>query len=128
MGRAQNELEVGKEDEAIRKFLDFLFAPAGFDGLAAAYRVVMVANAGILRLLLKGVPAPFTCEHAGKIKVPTLLVTGERTLRLFTAMLDELEKNLPKSERVTLRGTPHGLLLENPAAFSEAVLRFLGKQ
>ena len=55
-------------------------------------------------------------------------MTGERTLRLFTVTLDELEKCPPKSERVTLRGTTHGLPLENPAAFNEAVLRFLGKQ
>jgi pimeloyl-ACP methyl ester carboxylesterase len=79
-------------------------------------------------MLFKGDPAPFTCEHAARIKAPTLLVTGERTLRLFTVTLDELEKCLPKSERVTLRGTTHGLPLENPAAFNEAVLRFLGKQ
>jgi pimeloyl-ACP methyl ester carboxylesterase len=128
MGRVQKELEAGKEDEAIRRFLDFVFAPAGFDSLSAADRAVMLANASILRMLFKGAPAPFTCEHAGEIKAPTLLLTGERTLRLFTVTLDELEKCLPKPERVALRGTTHGLPLENPVAFNEAVLRFLGKQ
>jgi pimeloyl-ACP methyl ester carboxylesterase len=55
-------------------------------------------------------------------------VTGKRTLRLFTVTLDELHKCLPKAERVTLRGTTHALPLENPAAFNEVVLRFLGTQ
>ena len=128
MGQVQNALEAGKEDEAIRKFLDFLFAPGGFDSLSAADRAVMLTNASMLRMLFKGAPAPFTCEHAAKIKAPTLLLTGERSLRLFIVTLDELAKCLPKSERVVLRGTAHGLPLENPAAFNEAVLRFLGKQ
>jgi hypothetical protein len=48
MGRVQNELEASKEDQAIRKFLDFVFAPGGFDSLSAADRAVMLANASIL--------------------------------------------------------------------------------
>jgi pimeloyl-ACP methyl ester carboxylesterase len=124
----QDALEAGTEDVAIRRFLDFVFAPGGFDSLAAPDRAVMLANASILRLLFRGAPAPFTCEDAGRVKAPTLLVTGERTLRLFTVTLDELQACLPKAERVTLRGTTHALPLENPAAFNEAVLRFLGKQ
>lgn len=40
----------------------------------------------------------------------------------------ELQKDLPKAERVTVRGTTHALALENPAAFNEEVLRSLGTQ
>lgn len=107
--------------------MDFVFAPGGFDSLSTADRAVMLANASILQMLFKHAPpAPFTCEHARTVKAPTLLVTGERSLRLFAVTLDQLEKCPPRAERVTLRRTAHGLPLENPTAFNEAVLRFLG--
>ena len=72
--------------------------------------------------MLQGTPAPFTCEDAGRIKAPTLLATGGRTLRIFALTIDQLERCLPNRERVTLPGTSHGLPLEAPAAFNEAVL------
>jgi non-heme chloroperoxidase len=127
MAGVQDALKAGNDAAAIRRFLGFTLAPSGFGSLSAGSQNAMEANARVLPLLLQGIPAPFNCEDAGSIKAPTLLVTGERTLRLFTLTIDELERCLPNRERVTLPGTSHGLPLEAPAAFNEAVLRFLAR-
>jgi pimeloyl-ACP methyl ester carboxylesterase len=128
MSRVQDALKADNGAEAIKRFLDFTLAPASFSGLHDDVRSAMLANAAVLRLLLRSTPAPFTCEHAMSIRAPSLLVTGARTVRLFTITLDELEKCLRHRERMTLSGTAHGLPFENPAVFNEAVLRFLARQ
>ena len=128
MSRVQDALRADNGAEAIKRFLDFTLAPATFSGLHDDLRSAMLANAAILRLLLRSTPAPFTCEHAMSITAPSLLVTGARTLRLFTITIDELEKCLRQRERLTLSGTAHGLPFENPAVFNQAVLRFLARQ
>ena len=66
--------------------------------LSRGVQAVMLANAHVLPLLLRGAPAPFTCADAGRIKAcrPSWS-TGERTLRLFALTTDELEKCLPRT-------------------------------
>ena len=127
MGEVQDAFKGGNDLAAIRRFLDFTLAPNGFGSLSAETQAVMQTNARVLAFVLQGTPAPFTCEDAGRIKAPTLLATGGRTLRIFALTIDQLERCLPNRERVTLPGTSHGLPLEAPAAFNEAILRFLAR-
>lgn len=70
----------------------------------------------------------FTCEDAGRIKTPTLLLEGDRTLRLLQLMNQEFQKCMPGSERVVLPNATHALELENPTGFNEIVLEFLTRQ
>ena len=88
----------------------------------------MQTNARVLAFVLQGAPAPFTCEDAGRIKAPTLPRDGAGgPLRIFALTIDQLERCLPNRERVTPARNGHGLPLEAPAAFNEAVLRFLAR-
>jgi non-heme chloroperoxidase len=129
MAPVKQAIEASNNDEAVRKFLDYWLAPRGFAGLSASNRAEFLANGGSLAPEFRATaPAkPFNCEDARKIEKPTLLLDGETTIRVFTVVLDEFAKCSPNAERVTLAGTGHGLQLENPKAFNEAVLRFLAK-
>ena len=129
MAPVKQAIEASNNDEAVRKYLDYWLAPRGFAGLSASDRAVVLANAGSLPPEFRAAaPAkPFNCEDAGKIEKPTLLLGGGATIRVFTVVLDEFAKCLPKAERVALAGTAHGVQLENPKAFNEAVLKFLAK-
>jgi len=73
-------------------------------------------------------PEPsFGCEDARRVKLPTLLVEGERTLPLIVSMDDALLGCLPGSKRQILPGATHALQLENPGKFNEILLSFLSR-
>jgi len=74
-------------------------------------------------------PRPnFTCEMAKAITAPTLLSSGERSPKFFYLIMDQLESCLPNRERTVVAGSSHTVPSENPDAYNQAVLAFLGKQ
>jgi non-heme chloroperoxidase len=129
MGRVQNAVKNGDAEYGVKAFLDYWLAPRGFSGLSGSDRALVLANASTLAPLFRGPPPakPFGCEDARNIDKPTLLVGGDKTIRTFTVLLDELSKCMPKAERATLAGTAHGVQFESPDAFNDVVLRFLAK-
>ena len=73
-------------------------------------------------------PRPvFTCEMAKAITAPTLLSNGERSPKFFYLIMDQLESCLPNRERIVIAGSSHTVPSENPDAYNQAVLAFLGK-
>jgi pimeloyl-ACP methyl ester carboxylesterase len=92
-------------------------------------RKMLHDNAWHLQLLwMRGVSEPpVTCEEAREIKIPVLLLGGDRSPAVFAQILDALEKCLPTAERAVLPKSSHGLELDNPAAFNETVLKFLAR-
>jgi non-heme chloroperoxidase len=73
-------------------------------------------------------PRPvFTCEMAKAITAPTLLSNGERSTKFFYLIMDQLESCLPNRERIVVAGSSHTVPAENPDAYGQAVLTFLGK-
>jgi non-heme chloroperoxidase len=73
-------------------------------------------------------PRPvFTCEMAKAISAPTLLSNGERSPKFFYLIMDQLESCLPNRERIVVAGSSHTVPAENPDAYNQAVLTFLGK-
>jgi pimeloyl-ACP methyl ester carboxylesterase len=69
-----------------------------------------------------------SCEDLNKVKVPVLLVKGDKSPQLFISITNELERCLANQETVTLQNTSHGLPYENPKAFNAAVMRFYNKK
>jgi len=73
-------------------------------------------------------PRPvFTCEMAKAITAPTLLSNGERSPKFFYLIMDQLESCLQNRERIVVAGSSHTVPAENPDAYNQAVLTFLGK-
>lgn len=71
---------------------------------------------------------PFTavsCDDLKKIKIPVLLISGERTALLFKAIIGELDKCLTNKEKAVLTGATHALEIENPIDFNKIVLGFI---
>lgn len=117
----------GRNQCALREFLNTILGPGGFERVPASAREVMLDNLHTLEPMLAGMNRDqmFTPELAARIGVPTLLVDGAETPALFRTVLDELEQHLPDARRITLPALSHGLHLEDSDAFSRAVLDFL---
>lgn len=70
---------------------------------------------------------PFTCEEAEQVETPTLLLTGDRSLRMFQLIVDELDRCMPNSEAKRVPETTHEVSSDNPEAYNEMVMEFLGR-
>ena len=132
-GPSTEAFQAGNDEEGVRRFIDGVSgAEHGFDNLPANFRANMMENARTLkraRLNPSSSPSPsFSCEDASKISIPTLLLHGELSPRMFVAINDILEPCLPNVERAIIPSVSHSLEMENPAAFNETVLGFLARQ
>lgn len=64
-------------------------------------------------------------DHLASIKVPVLLIDGDKDVPHILRATDYMQKTIPGARRVTIPGTGHMLNMEDPAAFNKAVLDFL---
>jgi pimeloyl-ACP methyl ester carboxylesterase len=63
-------------------------------------------------------------EHRlGEIRVPTLIIVGDRDPLLAPSRI--MQRSVPGSRFVLIRGSSHGTAVRQPEAFNEAVLSFL---
>lgn len=72
-----------------------------------------------------GAPTAMTCEELGKVRAPTLIVTGARTLPAFTETAKAVAACLPGVEAATIEGVGHGGPIEAADAFGKLTLGFI---
>jgi non-heme chloroperoxidase len=123
---------IGKADAeyAARIFLDGVIGNDGyFDQLPDdAHATIMDNVKSLSGELASIVTQRFTCENAQRLRVPTLLVKGELSRKLFHDIIDILAGCLPNNEQATIPGESHELgRIEKPEVFNTIVLRFLSK-
>jgi len=68
---------------------------------------------------------PPAIDRLQEIRVPTLIIVGERDLPDFHIIADILNKKIQNSKTITLKGAGHMSNMETPSEFNEAVLSFL---
>jgi pimeloyl-ACP methyl ester carboxylesterase len=66
-----------------------------------------------------------TCADVAGLKVPTLLLGGEKTTADNRIDLDEAHKCMPFAKRATIPNAGHFMHRQNSAAFHETLLQFL---
>jgi pimeloyl-ACP methyl ester carboxylesterase len=98
-----------------------------FNNLSKQIRENMLTNAvEVKQNLFYGGPSPeITCNELSKIKVPTLLLKGDKSIPFFSLINDELHRCLTNREKSVLTNTSHGLEYENPSEFNKIVLDFI---
>ena len=98
-----------------------------FDKIPKAQQQRWLANAKTIGPMLLGAPYPLSCEKIGTIRVPTLVVQGERTPPYHLATTEAFRVCLPPgSNSAVIPNTSH-LWSANPKAASEAILGFIAK-
>lgn len=70
---------------------------------------------------------PLDCDEIKTLKMPVLLIKGDRSPEILTVIIDELDSCIASNELVTLPNSSHGLELENPTEFNRIVLDFISK-
>lgn len=127
---ARHAFQRGDLEQGVRLFINGVLGEGTFDKLPQPARSNLMDNA----LEMKAeTSAPnlfllFSCEDVRRIKIPTLLLKGELSPKIFHLITDELERCLPNKEVAIVPAASHSIHNGNPEAYNEMVLAFLGKQ
>ncbi len=129
---SRRDFARGDSVGGLRRFLDGVSGrPGHFDALPEAARVALLPLASELRLEIRTDPAVYmpalSCPQVAGIRNSVLLVSGERSPRLFHLIIEELARCMPAEEIVGVPGAGHASHADNPAFYNAAVLRFLMK-
>ena len=123
----KSSLEAG-----MRAFMDGMCGKGCFDKLPQARRTELVEKQGPeLRSHFMDPSAaypPLDCGKLGKLKLPTLMVTGERGPAMLLLITAELERCLEGESKVTVPEAGHGMHGDNPTFYNQAVMAFLQRR
>ncbi|MBA1145725.1 alpha/beta hydrolase [Ectothiorhodospiraceae bacterium WFHF3C12] len=118
-------LRDNRVDEALAHFVDTVHGPGAWAANPEKFKQGARDNAHTLLGQVREVREPFSAAMLAGIMAPTLLIGGADSPAPFPRILDALEANIPRARRVTIRDASHGMNLEQPARFNEAVRHFL---
>jgi pimeloyl-ACP methyl ester carboxylesterase len=63
-----------------------------------------------------------------KIKIPALVVRGDRSPRISAETFAEIKQRCPQAELAAVANSDHHVTLDNPAGFVDAVRSWLQRQ
>jgi non-heme chloroperoxidase len=119
----------GDTTQAGRHFIDSALGEGAFDRMPASTRSRVVENAVLLAIkrpaLEKG--RTLTCQEAGEIRAPTLLVSGDHSPHMFLLIMDVLARCMPGAERAIIPNASHLMYSMNPQIYNAIVLAYLKK-
>ena len=123
---ALGNLQQGQLDTGLETFIDGVVAPGAWKSLPEPARQTVRENAWSIKSLPADAKTPYACADASAVKVPVLLITGEKSPRPYGVMLDALASCFQAPRRVTIPGASHVMNRSHAPAFNAAVLGFLG--
>lgn len=113
----------------LRLFYDGETGRGAFDRLPGAARAELLAHTFEMRHEMLAERAQYlptvTCAELGRITTPVLLVRGERSLRIFQLITDELARCLQNDTTVTIPAAGHPPNARNPSYYNQVVARFI---
>lgn len=119
-------IESGETDAGLELFVDSVSRPGSWAQSTPAFRTMARDNAHTLGPQFADTLTPFADADARALRMPTLLIAGERSPRMFHRNLDWLAERIDGAQRVAIAGASHGMNLAHPKAFNRAVMTFLG--
>ena len=113
----------------MRFFVDGLATPGPFDSMPPEARVGMMQNAGFFRMMSRSTdPYPEITAQFRSLRMPVLIITGEKTIEIHRRIDEELSRYIPRARSATIPAAGHGSPRENPRVFTEVVENLSGDQ
>lgn len=92
-----------------------------------AVRQMFLDNARTMPLAFSAPSPEPSCAKLDGVKGPTLVVGGAQTLRIFSSTNGAIVWCIPGSRLAIVPKATHVVSHQNPAAFNDVLLTFLGK-
>ncbi len=126
--RAAERIRGGDAEGGVAFFVDAVNGPGAWEGMAEHLKRMHRDNARTLIGQVNERRPPFSRADMEAIRAPTLLVGGERSSPSLRQVLDAMERHVRGAERTTIPGAGHFMSEQEPDAFNNAVLGFLGER
>lgn len=127
IGRARRAFKHGEDERGARIFAAAVLGPKAAANLTESARQQIHDNLRPFKARLRAGFPPFSETDARSIDVPALLVNGENSAPILHRITDRLERCMPHTERLIIGNASHLMYEENPEAFNNGVLAFLGR-
>jgi pimeloyl-ACP methyl ester carboxylesterase len=126
---AQRAFRRGDDEQALQAFARGVLGKETYERLPEQRHQQARENLGTLRAQLLGADfPPLSEEDVRGVRVPTMLMTGERSPAILLRLSEHLQRLLPHAERHEIADASHAMQDENPRAVNEAILAFLASQ
>lgn len=125
---AKRAFERGDDQDATRILVDAFTGAGSFDNLSPKAREVALQNSRFFKANTASFdPLPnLSKDKVKRLRIPILIITGENTIKIHKLVNAELARVVSNAEQATIPKAGHFSPRENPQAFNEAVLKFLG--
>ena len=120
----------GDDEGGLRAFIDGVSGKAGaFDALPPALRAQFLPRAPEMRREMltafeRYMPA-ISCAEVSGLRMPILLVEGERSPELFRIVIGQLARCAPSAQRATVPNAGHAMHRANARFYDDTLSRFL---
>jgi pimeloyl-ACP methyl ester carboxylesterase len=122
----ERALKRGEDERAMERFARGVLGDETFENLPEERLRQARDNIPTLRAQQLGAGFPPLSEHEVRsVRIPALLICGERSPGLFRRLSERLEELLPKAEMVQIDDASHAMHEQQPAAVNGRISRFL---
>jgi pimeloyl-ACP methyl ester carboxylesterase len=119
----------GDAAAAGRRLIDWVQGgEGGFAGLPEWVQTALLDNAITAGPTVGYAPPEVTCGQLQDLRVPTLVVTGERTRRYYRLIAERVACCVPGAVAATLSDAAHMTIVERPAQAADLVGSFLAER
>lgn len=118
--------KMGDIEGGLRYFVDDLNGVGAWERRTNEQREIARDNAWTLVRQVTDTDA-VTSDDLRKMRMPVLLVGGERGPEFLALTMDAAEKHLPGVSRVTISNAGHRMNIDNPDEFNKALVTFLSQ-
>jgi pimeloyl-ACP methyl ester carboxylesterase len=106
-------------------FFDGVNGKSAWKRLTEVQRQFRLENAWtVVGQAADGKATPISCDDIGKIQIPVLLMTGDKSPPHFRPILDAYQRCQPAAARMTIPNAAHQMSQMNPAAVNAAITKF----
>jgi pimeloyl-ACP methyl ester carboxylesterase len=122
---------AGEAAQATKLFFELAYSQGAgtFETQPEAFRQMILDNARTVPLQLAAPwPPALSCATLGGVQAPTLVVRGAQTPHYMALLSEVIVQCIPGSRLVVIPQATHLMSHQNPTAFNEALLDFLGQQ
>jgi non-heme chloroperoxidase len=125
---AMREAFAGGDAERIVRTYAAHVAPGEFERAGPEVRRVLLANVPAFQLDYNSRRTPFTCEDAGRVAAPALVVYGGRSPPGLQRIAETTARCMKSARLVKIPQATHWVQRPHAQAFNEAALAFLAGQ
>lgn len=122
---AETYFRRGELEAGVQYFFDDINGSGAWNRLSEEQRQIRLQNAWTIVGSMNDSAERVGCEDIGRLKMPVLLIDGERSPEWLKNIRKTFQKCLPSAGWITIPKATHQMNHTNPGAFNEALITFL---